>query len=82
VHVRTEAPKSRFDLMIVGIELFDLRVNLLSSPRCHQDGDADEEQQTAEGDRRYRPRSEPHQHLPVSGSSLKRNVFVSTAGIR
>ena len=60
LHVRPQAPQLGVHIPMVGVELVELRINLLSPARRGQDRHDDERQQTKQAERGDRPGSEPH----------------------
>jgi hypothetical protein len=60
VHARAQAPQVGFNLVVLLVQLVELRVDLLRLLRRRQHGDHHQQQQSPDRDGRHRPRSEPH----------------------
>ena len=64
VHVGAQPPQLRVDVVMMGVELIELRIDVLRLARRGQHRHHDQQQQTAESERRHGPRFEPHLKPP------------------
>src|SRR5205085_7049928 len=60
VDVRAQATQLGIHLVMVGVELVELRVDVLRLSGCREQGGHGQDQQTTEADGRDRPRAEAH----------------------
>ena len=65
VHVGSQRTELGFDLVMMGIEMVELRVDLLRAPRGGRQGKDDEQQQAGQPDGGHRPRPKPHRVQPA-----------------
>jgi len=63
VDVGAQPTQLRVNLVVMRIQLVELRVDVLRFPRCGEQGDHGENQQAAEAHGRDRPRAEAHGYL-------------------
>ena len=73
VDVGAQATQLRVNLVVMRIQLVELRVDVLCFPRCSEQGDHGENQQAAEAHGRDRPRAEAHGYLQVTSRSGSRS---------
>jgi hypothetical protein len=74
IDVGTQASQLGVHLVMVRVELIELRVDVLGFARRREHRHRDQQQETAESDCRHQPRSEPHDDLRTFQRTLQTRV--------